>query len=73
MIINYERVGIWASFLFVLNKLIKKLVEKYINCKLPNNNPIDLSKSSKIPKDSKQFLEWFVGFTDAEGCFSIFA
>lgn len=75
MIINYERVGIWASFLFVLNKLIKKLVgrtaEKYINYKLPNNNPIDLSKSSKIPKDSKQFLEWFVGFTDAEGCFSI--
>lgn len=59
-----------------VEKLKNKLVKKYIkNLKLyiPNDNSEDIPYHLKkiMPNASKQFLEWLVGFTDAEGSFSI--
>ena len=70
---DYESVCIYASFSFVLISLKDKLVENYIDYKLSNNNSKDLSNNLKqiIPKASRDFIEWFVWFTDAEGCFLI--
>lgn len=52
--------------------LLKKYNDK-INSFKPENNsnspPPYLQKI--VPKASKEFLQWFVGFTDAEGTFSI--
>jgi len=53
------------------------LNEKFINksnFKLLNNNPKDLPSHLKksIPNATRQFIEWLVGFTDAEGSFSIY-
>ena len=67
-------------FLFYKNKkffFFFFCIKKYINLKkkrlLSNNNSKDLSNNLKqiIPKASRDFIEWFVGFTDAEGCFLI--
>lgn len=64
---------IYTNFLFVLTNLKNKLVEKYLEYKFSKNNSKELSKNLKqiVPKASRQFIEWFVGFTDAEGCFYI--
>jgi len=60
-------------FLFALEQLKNKLVEKNINNHLSTNNSKELSNSLKqtLPKASRQFIEWFVCFTNAEGCFII--
>lgn len=59
-----------------VEQLKNKLVEKYIknlNTCLSNKNSEDLPSHLKkvMPNASKQFLEWWVGFTDAEGSFAI--
>jgi hypothetical protein len=58
----------WANFAlfnFVNNS-------KLIN--LPDNSVKSLSSHNikSLPDVPKQFLQWFVGFVDAEGCFSIY-
>lgn len=58
-------------------KLLKDGLLKKYNYKInsfksennPNNLPPYLQKV--VPKASKEFLQWFAGFTDAEGTFSI--
>jgi hypothetical protein len=42
-----------------INLLIDKDLPEYIK--------------ENIPNASKEFLNWFVGFVDAEGCFTIFS
>jgi hypothetical protein len=72
-IIGYESVCIFGSFLLILISLKDKLVDSYIDSKLSNNNSKDLFNNFKQigpdGKVSREFIEWFVGFTDAEGCF----
>ena len=57
----------------ILISLKDKLVDSYIDSKLSNNNSKDLFNNFKQigpdGKVSREFIEWFVGFTDAEGCF----
>jgi hypothetical protein len=48
-----------------LISLKEKLVDIYIDFKLSNNNTKDNLKDVI----TREFIEWFVGFTDAEGCF----
>lgn len=45
-----------------------------LNLKLPNNNPKDLPIHLKeiMPSATKEFIQWLVGFTDAEGFFYIY-
>lgn len=54
------------------NNLVEKLRENFLLC-LPNNKYTDLPPHLKIilPSANREFIEWFVGFTDAEGTFSI--
>ena len=57
--------------------LQKNEISKYIKnfkLNLPDNNPKDLPVQLKknMPKATRQFIEWLVGFTDAEGCFHIY-
>lgn len=56
------------------NKLVEKLQDNFRLSSLGlNNKSTDLSADLKkiLPSPSKDFLEWLVGFTDAEGTFSI--
>ena len=53
-----------------LAKCIKKSEFNMLNND-PNNLPLPLHLKKVIPNASRQFIEWFVGFTDAEGCFYI--
>lgn len=60
-----------------LKELKDNIVEKYLNNLLwnylvpeGNENKLGSSLKNKLPS-SREFIEWFVGFTDAEGCFSI--
>lgn len=54
------------------NKLVEKYVKNFKLC-LPNNKSEGIPSHLKkvMPNASKQFLEWLVGFTDAEGSFAI--
>lgn len=54
------------------NKLVEKL-QKFFKLSILNNEPYDISSHLKktLPLASKDFLQWLVGFTDAEGNFSI--
>nr|QJQ35383.1 LAGLIDADG endonuclease [Fusarium pseudonygamai] len=51
------------------------LIEKYLNNLLlkPSINNISYPLKPELPPHftQKEFIEWFVGFTDGEGCFSI--
>jgi hypothetical protein len=53
-----------------LTKYIKKSEFNMLNYD-PNNSSLPLQLKKVIPNASRQFIEWFVGFTDAEGCFYI--
>lgn len=55
----------------------KSEVSKFIsnlNFKLPDNNPKDLPIHLKknMPSATREFIQWLVGFTDAEGSFYIY-
>jgi len=55
----------------------KSEISKFIsnlNLKLPENNPKDLPIHLKkdMPNATREFLQWLVGFTDAEGFFYIY-
>ena len=54
------------------NNIVEKLRENF-RLSLPNNIHTDLPCHLKniLPSVSKEFLEWLVGFTDAEGTFAI--
>jgi hypothetical protein len=58
-ILDYESVNIFVMFLFALEQLKNKLVEKNINNHLSTNNSKELSNSLKqtLPKASRQFIE----------------
>lgn len=71
----FENTGLAQS---AKEAFVKSEIEKFIknfNLNLSNNNPKDLPFHIKkiIPNASIQFIEWLVGFTDAEGSFSIHA
>ena len=59
-----------GSSLLTLKSEVRKFIKK-LKFNLLNNNSENLPPYLKkvIPHASRQFLEWFVGFTDAEGCF----
>ena len=61
---------------FKLKELKDNIIEKYLpNLPLnPSENNLDSPaglKNKLPPSTTKEFIQWFVGFTDAEGCFSI--
>nr|YP_008964966.1 LAGLIDADG endonuclease [Annulohypoxylon stygium]AHB33525.1 LAGLIDADG endonuclease [Annulohypoxylon stygium] len=62
----------FCSPLQLKNKAVKKLKNFFLPSRLDNKSD-DLPSHLKkiIPLASKEFLEWLVGFTDAEGNFSI--
>lgn len=64
----------YLNLSFKLKELKDNIIEKYLNNLLlePSQNNLDSPLKNKLPPStSKEFIEWFVGFTDAEGCFSI--
>ena len=63
---------LYLNFSFQLKELKDNIIEKYLNNLLlkSSENNLDSLLKNKLPS-SKEFIEWFVGFTDAEGCFSI--
>lgn len=63
---------LYLNLSFKLKKLKDNLIEKYLNNLLLKSsiNNLDYPLKNQLPP-SKEFIEWFVGFTDAEGCFSI--
>ena len=54
------------------DELLKKHNDKINSLKPQNNsNNLPLHLQKIVPKASKEFLQWFVGFADAESTFSI--
>ena len=55
-----------------LKSEVRKFIKK-LKFNILNNNSEDLPPYLKkvIPHTSRQFIEWFVGFTDGEGCFLV--
>ena len=43
------------------------------NFNLLIDKDLPLHIKENIPNASKEFINWFVGFADAEGCFTIFS
>ena len=72
LLIN-EGLAICAKDIFEKNDISKFIKNFKLN--LPDNNPKDLPDhlKKKMPKATSQFIEWLVGFTDAEGCFYIYS
>lgn len=56
----------YLNFSLKIKELKENISEKYFK-----NLLLNTSKNKLQPTTSPEFLEWFVGFTDAEGCFSI--
>jgi len=68
------------AFVIKINVLFKKeILEKFINIFRPLCNSLDIininnQNNENVNENSnsnEEFLQWFVGFTDAEGCFLI--
>lgn len=56
----------YFNFSLKIKELKKNISEKYFK-----NLLLNTSKNKLQPINSPEFIEWFRGFTDAEGCFSI--
>nr|UPX01507.1 LAGLIDADG endonuclease [Fusarium boothii] len=66
---------LYLNLSFKLKELKDNLIEKYLNNLLLKSsiNNLNYSLKPELPPHftQKEFIEWFVGFTDGEGCFSI--
>ena len=64
---------LYLNISFKLKELKDNIIEKYLkNLQLKDSeNNFNFPLKNKLPPSTKEFIEWFVGFTDAEGCFSI--
>ena len=64
---------LYLNLSFKLKQLKDNIIEKYLNNLLLKSsiNNQDYPLKNQLPPTQKEFIEWFVGFTDAEGCFSI--
>lgn len=61
------------SFLYFNISLYKKIIEDFLNMFKPSlSHSLNLNLyNNKKSKEDKDFLQWFTGFTDAEGSFKI--
>ena len=58
---------LYLNISFKLKELKDNIIEKYLkNLKLKDSeNNFNFPLKNKLPPSTKEFIEWFVGFTDA--------
>jgi len=76
-----QTVKIFIFLLYYKINMFKKIIENFLNMFKPslsnslniykNNNINKTSKGNKINCEENDFIQWFIGFTDAEGSFKI--